>query len=156
MNQYVVQVSAAILRSGDELLVVRELDRGTERINLPGGMAHFNESLRDALVREVREETGFEVVPTEIAFVAESQSERWSCAALDVCFYAQIERRVEPPDRIGEQIVGVQWLSVHDARLFQFLPHATLFSSSKRGRFIDATHVPTRQEETAEGGAAQT
>lgn len=68
-----MRVSAAIIRPGDEILVIRQLDRGLERINLPGGMAHFNESPKQALVREVCEETGFEVIPSEIAFVSRRQ-----------------------------------------------------------------------------------
>jgi ADP-ribose pyrophosphatase YjhB (NUDIX family) len=139
LNQYTVRVSAAVLRPGDEILVVRQLDRGLERINLPGGMAHFNESLKQALVREVCEETGFEVIPTEIAFVAEGCSERWPYPTLELCFYAQIERQTEPPDRTGEQIVRVEWLSLHDPQLLRFIPHAAYFASSKRGRYVDAT-----------------
>ena len=138
LNQYIVRVSAAIIRAGDEILVVRQLDRGLERINLPGGMAHFNESLKQALVREVCEETGFEVIPTEIAFVCEGDNERWPNPTLDVCFYAQIDRQTEPPDRTGEQIVGVEWLSLHDPQLLRFISHAAHFTSSKRGLYVNA------------------
>ncbi len=138
LNQYIVRVSAAIIRAGDEILVVRQLDRGLERINLPGGLAHFNESLREALVREVCEETGFEVIPTEVAFVYEGDSERWPTPTLDVC-YAQIDRQTAPPDPTGGQIVGVEWLSLHDPQLLRFISHAAHFTSSKRGQYVDAT-----------------
>lgn len=137
MNQYVVQVSAAILRPGNELLVVRELDRALKRINLPGGLPHFNESLQQALVREVFEETGFQAVPTEIAFVSEGTNERWPYPTLEICFYAQIERRSEPPDRPGEHILTVEWLSLDDPHLLRSIPQAADFRSSKRGRYID-------------------
>lgn len=139
MNQYIVRVSAAVLRPGDELLVVRQLDRALERINLPGGMAHFNETLKQALVREVREETGFETIPTEIAFVVEGYNERWPNPALEICFYAEIERRTEPPDRTGEHIVSVEWLKLDDPQLLRFIPHAAYLRSSKRGRYVDQT-----------------
>ena len=86
LNQYIVRVSAAIRRPGDEILAARQLDRGLERINLPGGMAHFNESPKQALVREVCEETGFEVIPTEIAFVCEGASERCPNPTLDIYY----------------------------------------------------------------------
>ncbi len=139
MNQYAVQVTAAILRPGNELLVVRELDRALERINLPGGTAHFNESLQQALVREVFEETGFQTIPTEIAFVAEGPNERWPYPTLEICFYAQVERRSEPPDRPGEQILSVEWLSLDNPQLLRAIPQAADFRSSKRGRYIDQT-----------------
>lgn len=146
MNQYAVRVSAAVLRPQGEVLVVRQLDRALERINLPGGMAHFNESLKQALIREVREETGFEAVPTEIAFVAEGHNDRWPYPTLDVCFYAQIERRIEPPDRTGEQIVSVEWLSLEDPALLRFIPHAACLRSSKHGRYIDQTARANRRQ----------
>jgi hypothetical protein len=53
LNQYAIQVCAAILRPGNELLVVGQLDRGLERIKLPGGVPHFSETLQQAVVREV-------------------------------------------------------------------------------------------------------
>lgn len=137
--QYAVQVSAAILRPGNELLVVRELDRAIERINLPGGMAHHSESLQQALEREVFEETGFQTIPSEIAFVAEVPSERWPYPTLEICFYAQIEGRSEPPDRSGEQILSVEWLSLDDPQLLRFIPQAADLRSSRRGRYIDRT-----------------
>jgi 8-oxo-dGTP diphosphatase len=136
LNHYTVQVSAAILRPGDQLLVVRELDRAIERINLPGGMAHDDESLQLALVREVFEETGFRTTPTEIAFVAERANERWPYPTLEICFYAQIQGRSEPPDRSGEQILSVEWLSLDDPQLLRFIPQAADFRSSKRGRYL--------------------
>lgn len=137
MNQYTIQVSAAILRPGNELLIVRELDRGLERINLPGGAPHFNEQLQQALVREVWEETGFHIVTTEIAFLAEGRSERWPDPTLEICFYGQIERQTERPNRVGEQIIGVEWLVLDDPRLLRFIPNAADFRSSKRGRYLD-------------------
>jgi 8-oxo-dGTP diphosphatase len=137
LHQYAVQVSAAILRPGNELLVVRELDRALERINLPGGMAHFNESLQQALVREVFEETGFQAVPTEIAFVSEGANERWPYPTLEICFYAQIKQRSEPPDRPGENILTVEWLSLDNPHLLRSIPQAADFRSNKRGRYID-------------------
>jgi ADP-ribose pyrophosphatase YjhB (NUDIX family) len=148
LNQYAIRVSAAILRPGNELLVVRQLDRGLERVNLPGGIPHFNETLQQALVREVWEETGLRAVPTEIAFVAEGPNERWPAPTLEICFYAQIERRTDPPDRTGEQIVSVEWLTLDDPELLRFIPHVGEFRSSKRGRYVDQTarnHPDARQ-----------
>ncbi len=145
LNQYVVRISAAILRPGDEVLVVRQLDRGLERINLPGGMAHFNESLKEALVREVREETGFEVVPTEIAFVAEGYNDRWPDPTLEICFYATAVRQIEPPDRMGEQILSVEWVALDDPRLLRSAPQAENFRISKRGLYVDQTSATARK-----------
>lgn len=139
MDQYTVRVCAAVLRPGNELLIVRESRRGLERLSLPGGIPNFNESLERAVVREVREETGYDVVPSEIAYLVESNDGLGSDLQLEICFYAQIEGQSVRPDRPGEQILSVEWRSIYDRRLLECLPHATIFASSKRGRYVDRT-----------------
>ena len=50
---------AAVIFAGDRVLLQRRDDTG--RWGLPGGAVEPGESVRQALVREVREETGLEV-----------------------------------------------------------------------------------------------
>jgi 8-oxo-dGTP diphosphatase len=145
-DQYQVRVCAAILRPGDEILVVRESRRGVTHVNLPGGAPQLEETLARAVVREVREETGYDVVPTEIAFVAERRAERWGESTLEVCFYAQVVNAVERHERVGENILGVEWLSVHNELLLRDVPYSDLFASSKRGRYVDEVCESPRQE----------
>jgi hypothetical protein len=49
---YRIRISAAI-RRGEQMLIVRESRYGEERINLPGGLPQFGETLEQALIREV-------------------------------------------------------------------------------------------------------
>jgi len=62
----------ALIFQDDQILLIR---RGREPLkgywSLPGGAVETGERLEDALRREVREETGLDVVPTEIAVVFE-------------------------------------------------------------------------------------
>ncbi len=51
-------VSAAIFRDGEVLLVRRARRPGLGRYSLPGGRVEFGETLTQALIREVLEETG--------------------------------------------------------------------------------------------------
>jgi ADP-ribose pyrophosphatase YjhB (NUDIX family) len=65
-----VKVRAVIVRDG-RLLVSREFRQGIEHILLPGGRVRDGESITDALIRELAEETGLAVVPQRLLYVAE-------------------------------------------------------------------------------------
>jgi ADP-ribose pyrophosphatase YjhB (NUDIX family) len=62
-----VDVRAAAFRDDGALLMVREATDG--RWSLPGGWADVNQSPREAILREVREESGFEVAIRKLAAV---------------------------------------------------------------------------------------
>lgn len=62
-----VGVRAAVFRDDGAILMVREMTDG--RWALPGGWADVNQSPGEAVAAEVREETGFEVVPRKLAGV---------------------------------------------------------------------------------------
>jgi 8-oxo-dGTP pyrophosphatase MutT (NUDIX family) len=65
-----VKVRAVILHGG-KLVVSRERRQGEEYLLLPGGRVQGGESIAEALVREVAEETGLDVVPERLLYVAE-------------------------------------------------------------------------------------
>jgi ADP-ribose pyrophosphatase YjhB (NUDIX family) len=55
---------AAVIFEGERVLLQRRDDNG--RWGLPGGGVEPGESVRDAIVREVREETGLEIEPLRL------------------------------------------------------------------------------------------
>ncbi|HXF89918.1 MAG TPA: NUDIX hydrolase [Xanthobacteraceae bacterium] len=59
-------VSAAIVR-GDRVLVVRRARPPGEVFTLPGGGVEAGETLREAVIREVKEETGLTIEPVALA-----------------------------------------------------------------------------------------
>ena len=65
-----VKVRAVIVQDG-KLVVSRERRRGVEHLLLPGGRVKAGESILDALAREVAEETGLDVEPVRLLYVAE-------------------------------------------------------------------------------------
>jgi 8-oxo-dGTP diphosphatase len=66
-------IAAGVLRRGGDLLMVLQAGPGEEPVwSIPGGRVEPREFVVDALVREVREETGIEVVePGRLAFLAQ-------------------------------------------------------------------------------------
>ncbi len=62
-----VAVSAAIFREGRVLIVRRAQPPANGLYTLPGGVVEIGETLIQAVVREVREETGLEIEPHGLA-----------------------------------------------------------------------------------------
>jgi 8-oxo-dGTP diphosphatase len=73
-----VLIAAAIVRFGDELLMVRQAGPGEELFwTIPGGRVESGELVTEAVVREVREETGISVLdPGPIAFTVQVDERR--------------------------------------------------------------------------------
>ncbi len=60
-------VSAAIIRDGKVLVVRRARKPALDLYSLPGGAVELGESLVDAVIREVREETSLAIEPVALA-----------------------------------------------------------------------------------------
>ena len=60
-------VSAAIIRDGKVLIVRSARKPALNLYTLPGGVVEAGETLADAVIREVREETSLEVEPVALA-----------------------------------------------------------------------------------------
>jgi ADP-ribose pyrophosphatase YjhB (NUDIX family) len=65
-SQPLLAVSAAIVREGKVLIVRRARKPALGLYTLPGGVVEAGELLHDALIREVREETGLAIEPVEL------------------------------------------------------------------------------------------
>jgi 8-oxo-dGTP diphosphatase len=64
-------VSAAVLHDGRVLLVRRARNPAQGLFTLPGGVVEAGETLTEAVVREVREETGLAIKPFAVAGLRE-------------------------------------------------------------------------------------
>lgn len=80
-----LQIAVAIIRFGDDLLMVRQAGPGEKPFwVLPGGRVEPGELVTEAVVREVREETGIRVLdPGRVAFVVQvdERRENWNAVA---------------------------------------------------------------------------
>ena len=153
-EHYRVRVSAAVLRPGDELLVVRESRLAIAVVNLPGGAPQLGETMQEAVAREVLEETGYQVVPTEIAFVAERRADRWSQSVLEICFYAEIASTIRREPVPGDGVHAIEWLPLDHRDVRHHMPYAGLFLESKRGRYLDEASQVTPEGSRHAAGPA--
>ena len=103
---------AAIVTRNDHFLMVEELDQGSRVINQPAGHLEPNESLDQAVVREVHEETGYWVEPTAVIGLYQYQAPNSGPLFLRLCFAAELVSHSSDP--IDPDILDVLWLDRTD------------------------------------------
>lgn len=111
-NSLVVAASAAVVDDEGRLLLQRRVDNGLWA--MPGGGMEMTESLPQAAVREVREETGYEVEVTGVVgtytdarhVIAYSDGE--VRRQFNVCFRARV---VGGERRVSDESHEVRWFS---------------------------------------------
>lgn len=65
-SQPLLGVGAVIIKNGKILLVKRRFEPKANYWTLPGGLVELGEEVRQALIREIREECGIEIEPAKI------------------------------------------------------------------------------------------
>jgi 8-oxo-dGTP pyrophosphatase MutT (NUDIX family) len=101
---------AALIEQRGRFLLVEELVDGERVLNQPAGHLEPGESLLDAAVREVAEETGHTFVPEAVVGVYLWQSGAGGRSFLRVCFTGTAAApRAEVV--LDHGIVGVHWLT---------------------------------------------
>jgi len=71
-SQPVVGVGAIIACNGKILLVKRRGEPGKGRWSIPGGIVELGETVEEAVIREVKEETGLDVAEPELIDVVDN------------------------------------------------------------------------------------
>ena len=102
---------AAIIPRSDSFLLVEERPGDSLVINQPAGHLDEGESLLEAVVRETREETGWEVAPKGLVGVYRWQnSERTFIRFVFVCDPV----RHYPDELLDQPVEGILWMSRED------------------------------------------
>ena len=102
----------AIIIDGAKILCNKLVDTdGTVFYTLPGGKQEPNELMLDALIREVKEETGYTVEPKSLLFIREgfkNDSHR-----IEFMFVCDIKGEYEEDKLVRDEYqVGTKWLSI--------------------------------------------
>ncbi len=101
----------AIIIDKTRLLVVHMRDsEGREYYTLPGGKQEPNELMLDALKREVKEETGYNVEPKSLLFIREGFKEE--SHRIEFMFICDIvgEKSTELEYDVNQ--IGTKWISI--------------------------------------------
>lgn len=113
----ITTVFAIIKRTGRILLVKNRDKKGTERWTLPGGKVEKEETLYDALCREVLEETKYIVKQAQVAYIHEAFFINVSAHVRAIIFHTQIdqyspqESLIKDPDKV---IISKKWVLISD------------------------------------------
>jgi 8-oxo-dGTP diphosphatase len=105
-----VCVGAIAIDDGRLLLIRRATEPGLGRWTVPGGRVDPGETMQEAVVRELLEETGIEGVCTGLIGVAERITDDHHFVILD---YA-VEVLAPAPPHAGSDAAEARWVALHD------------------------------------------
>lgn len=99
---------AAVIESGGRFLLVEELIDGDLVLNQPAGHLEPGESLLDAVIREVREETARDFRPEGLVGIYRWQKPGTDEVFLRVCFHGAVGDAA-PGQALDEGVVAARW-----------------------------------------------
>jgi 8-oxo-dGTP diphosphatase len=105
-------VSAAIMRDGKVLVVRRARQPALSLYTLPGGVVEAGETMTEAVIREVREETSLDVAPVALAgnreVIVRDGEQRIERHFVIMCFAA---RWIYGEAILNEELDDARWLA---------------------------------------------
>jgi len=101
---------AAIIEQKGKFLLVDEMIQGRRLINQPAGHLEEGETFVEGMLREVREETGFEVKPEALLGLYVYRTSDASLTFHRVCFIASVVEEI-PNAQLDEGIIGPCWMT---------------------------------------------
>jgi 8-oxo-dGTP diphosphatase len=103
--RFSVSVAAIIVDADGRVLCIQRRDNG--HWEPPGGVLELGERIHDGLIREVKEETGLTVAPTQLTGIYQNQPRD----IIALVFRANV---TGGEARVGDESSAVNWLSIED------------------------------------------
>lgn len=104
---------AAVIENKGQFLVVEELQNNQIVINQPAGHLESNESLYDAIIREVYEETAWEFIPEFIIGIYRWINPEEHHTYLRICFSGIVNNH-DPLQKLDTDILTIHWMSYEE------------------------------------------
>ena len=122
------KAARAIIIENGKILVMHRNKQGSQYYTLVGGRANQNESIEDALVREVKEETGLDVTSHQLVYT-ENHAEPYNDQYIYLCEIAPHDS-VAIQDTSEEAFMNKLSVNMHEPRWadvkgFERLPFRT-------------------------------
>ena len=116
----IVGIGAVIVKGNKVLLIKRAGDPGRGLWSIPGGLVELGEKIKDAVRREVKEETGLDVRVGEIADVTEiitrDEEGKVKYHFVIVDFFAEVLRGELKP---SSDALEAKWVEFNDLRKYR-------------------------------------
>jgi bifunctional NMN adenylyltransferase/nudix hydrolase len=119
-----VTVDACVIQSGHVLVVTRAAQPGRGQIALPGGFVEQNETLLDACIRELQEETSIQMSPAQLygsvrdKEIFDNPNRSLRGRTITTCFLLKLQDTYSLPKikpQRGEGL-SVRWLPIAEAQ----------------------------------------
>ncbi|MEU8265127.1 NUDIX hydrolase [Micromonospora sp. NPDC048999] len=111
-----VQVVAALLRRGEHIVLVQERRDGKEMWSIPGGGVERGELLTEALVREVKEETGLNLTAVgPLAYLVNTTTTKYPSTVVATFDCAEWDGEIAVHDPDGK-VTGAVLLPLDEAK----------------------------------------
>ncbi len=123
-----VAVIIFALRAGKVLLIQRAIDPGAGKWALPAGFVDYDEAPEDAAIREVREETGLQVVIRELLAVFPKRDE--GLADIAIAYRGEI---IAGEAKAGDDAAAVGFFAADQLPPLAFFPSNALVAQWRAG-----------------------
>ncbi|MFJ8090591.1 NUDIX hydrolase [Lysinibacillus sp. NPDC095746] len=105
MNKFIITSGAVVLDEHKRILLKKDPDRGWE---LPGGIVEENENIKNAVVREVKEETGINIDIIEFCGVLQDVKR-------NICNMWWLGTPISGSLKVSKESLEVGFFSIEDA-----------------------------------------